>query len=304
MKITFSFEPSNFTEDEKRLFYSASFVFLLFSLVVAHLYTKNLLWKIMGAQNTIELSKNQNKERIYEVLIEQQRKDDTPTDQIKALSDKDSAGKGKLTEKEGFHTLTAFREFLLGGVISLSEQSETQSKSQEEPTEVGILFKDPLKKASKKKNNITIFQDADNKPTTIPANYRFQQDFLFNWDGTEAITIPTKKLVGFEYFKNMLKQIENRFAPPGGGNYAYRDIAGTVIREAIKPGETKVLFMLEDTGRVIDVKLVSSQGQRMIDKACLDSIRGQNFGTVPEEVKKIGLIFGINFIFPDLSRLR
>ena len=62
--------------------------------------------------------------------------------------------------------------------------------------------------------------------------------------------------------------------------------------------------MLEDTGRVIDVKLVSSQGQRMIDKACLDSIRGQNFGTVPEEVKKIGLIFGINFIFPDLSRLR
>ena len=173
MKITFSFEPSNFTEDEKRLFYSASFVFLLFSLVVAHLYTKNLLWKIMGAQNTIELSKNQNKERIYEVLIEQQRKDDTPTDQIKALSDKDSAGKGKLTEKEGFHTLTAFREFLLGGVISLSEQSETQSKSQEEPTEVGILFKDPLKKASKKKNNITIFQDADNKPTTIPANYRF-----------------------------------------------------------------------------------------------------------------------------------
>lgn len=252
----------------------------------------------------IQLSQKQNKEKIYEVLIEQQRKDETKTDQIKALSDKDSAGKGKLTKKEGFHTLTAFREFFFGGVINLSQQSETQSKAEDDPTEVGILFKDPLKRSRKKKNNVTIFQESDDKPTRIPANYRFKQDFLFNWDGAQAITIPTKKLVGFEYFKNMLKQIENRFAPPGGGNYAYRDIAGTVIREAIKPGQTKVLFMLEESGKVLDVKLVSSQGQRMIDKACMDSIRGQNFGPVPEEVKKIGLIFGINFIFPDLSQFR
>jgi outer membrane biosynthesis protein TonB len=60
--------------------------------------------------------------------------------------------------------------------------------------------------------------------------------------------------------------------------------------------------MLNPSGKVVDVKLVSGQGQVMVDNACLDSIRGQNFGPVPEDVKKKGLIFGIQFIFPAFFR--
>lgn len=75
-------------------------------------------------------------------------------------------------------------------------------------------------------------------------------------------------------------------------------MAGTVVREGILPGQVKVLFMLSEGGQVLDTRLVSSQGQDVVSQACVDSIRGQNFGKVPDEVKAQGLIFGINFIFP------
>ena len=77
-----------------------------------------------------------------------------------------------------------------------------------------------------------------------------------------------------------------------------------MIREGIVPGEVKVMFLLNDTGDVIDIKLVSSMGQKIVDTACLDSIRGQNFGAVPAEVKENGMTFGINFIFPEFLNYR
>ena len=102
----------------------------------------------------------------------------------------------------------------------------------------------------------------------------------------------------------MIKQIEEGFAAPGGGNIAYRDMAGFFIREGISPGETKVSFMLNDAGQVIDVKQITSQGQEIVDRACMDAIRGQNFGPVPPEVKEQGMIFGINFVFPGHIKYR
>jgi hypothetical protein len=55
---------------------------------------------------------------------------------------------------------------------------------------------------------------------------------------------------------------------------------------------------------VIDVKLMAGQGQKIVENACIESIRGQNFGVVPPEVRENGLIFGINFVFPDILRYR
>jgi hypothetical protein len=147
-------------------------------------------------------------------------------------------------------------------------------------------------------------QQSVGEMTKIPFNYRFEQDFLFRWDGSKVISLPRKQLAGYHYFKNMLRKIENSFYPPGGGNYAYRDMAGTVVREGILPGEVKVQFLLNDIGDVIDVKLMAGQGQKIVENACIESIRGQNFGVVPPEVRENGLIFGINFVFPDILRYR
>lgn len=297
-KEIFSVE-TGLNEDEERLVFSAGFVILIFSLFLAHLFTRNLLWKFLGSESNIELESRAQREKIYNVLVEQDFKDKTIKDQIKALSDEDAAGSGGLTEKEGFHTLTPFYEFIMGKKFSTpsSEVSSSKQKQEEEIYEVGVYRIDPLEKVPAK--IISSAKPSDKgQETRIPANYRFQQDFLFRWDGSRSISIPRKQLAGYHYFKNMLKKIENNFFPPGGGNFAYRDSAGFVIREGILPGETKIVFMLNDAGEVIDVKQVSSQGQEIVDRACLDAIRGQNFGPVPPEVKENGLIFGINFIFP------
>lgn len=302
-KNLISFEEKESYLGEKRLFFSYLFVIYLVALTFSHLFIKNKLF-FLNDPTPQELALQEENEKIYNVLVEQKIITDEVKDEIKALSDKDSAGAGGITEKEGFHTLTKFRELIFGSVASKANP-QSKKASREDPLEVSILSDDPIRNKQESQDQQ---ESKDSNPSVnsqasqIPSNYRFQQDFLFRWDGSRALTLATKELVGYLYFKNMLKQIESSFAPPGGGNFAYRDVAGYVVREGIKAGTTKVLFMLNPSGKVVDVKLVSGQGQVMVDNACLDSIRGQNFGPVPEDVKKKGLIFGIQFIFPAFFR--
>ncbi|BDA80106.1 hypothetical protein LPTSP3_g30360 [Leptospira kobayashii] len=297
--VFFDFQLPEKEEGEKRLFYSAAFVVLLSSLILGHLITRNMLWKMLGEESASEELTAQEKEKIYDVLVEQQFINPDKKDEYKALSNKESAGGGGLTEKQGFHALSSFREFVFGSKASnpSTAQPKAEQTKEDEIFEVGIFKADP--KTNQNQQESPNQSQSSGQMMKIPFNYRFQQDFLFRWDGSKALTVPTKELAGYHYFKNMLRQIEQSFAPPGGGNFAYRDMAGTVVREGIKPGMTKVLFMLNDSGKVVDVRLVSSQGQVVVDQSCMDSIRGQNFGIVPEEVKSKGLIFGINFIFPN-----
>jgi hypothetical protein len=297
--FSFSFDKAN--KDETRLILSASFVFLVLSLLIGHLFTKNLLWRLLGSEsNLVEIEQVNKNKKIYEVLLEQEFTNKQIKDEIKALSNEDSAGTGGLTEKMGFHSASPFYEFIFGGMPSsnsqLVQKSKEENKSEDEIYEIGVLHQDPIKK------NLPVTKQAVSNPsvgqeTKIPFNYRFQQDFQFRWDGSSQISIPRQKLAGYEYFKHMIKKIEQSFAPPGGGNFAYRDHGGTVIHQGINPGETKISFLLNDDGQVIDVKQMSTQGQTIVDRACMDAIKGQNFGKVPEEVKKQGMIIGINFVF-------
>lgn len=292
-------EYSEIPEDDQRLIYASFLVLVLASFFTAHLLTRNMLWKILGSEPMVKMESNEEKEKIYEVLLEQDFVDKNVKDEYKALSNVDAAGAGGITKKQGFHSASPFREFIMGSLTrrpSETQKQKTKEKNDEKVFEVGIYKIDPVQTTNT--DNTKQNTQTYGKTTKIPFNYRFEQDFLFRWDGNQALSIPRKKLAGYEYFKRMLKQIEGSFAPPGGGNYAYRDMAGTVVREGILPGQVKVLFMLSEGGQVLDTRLVSSQGQDMVSQACVDSIRGQNFGKVPDEVKAQGLIFGINFIFP------
>jgi hypothetical protein len=292
---------TDLNEDDRRLFYSAAIVLLFLSLIISHLFTRNLLWKMLGTESIVDIESRIEREKVYNVLVEQDFKDKTKTDQIKALSEEDSAGTGGITEKEGFHSLSPFYEFILGNNSPNTnpKSSQPNSKEKEEDVyEVGIFKSDPIIQKNPVLQPRKEIAPSTGSPQKIPSNYRFQQDFLFRWDGSQSISIPRKQLAGYQYFKSMLRKIENSFYPPGGGNFAYRDAAGLVIREGIAPGETKVVFLLNDAGDVIDVKQMSTQGQAIVDQACMDAIRGQNFGPVPPEVKQNGLTFGINFIFP------
>ncbi|TGK00134.1 energy transducer TonB [Leptospira langatensis] len=296
---------NNLPEDDKRLLFAAFIVFAFCSFLVAHLFTRNILFQILGEDPLVQVKERAEREKIYEVLLEQEFVDKTVKDEYKALSNADSAGSGGLTKEKGFHTSSPFREFIFGNIArnpSKATPQSAQKKTEDEQVyEVAILKQDPVENTNPTEQ--TQEQTAaTGRMTKIPSNYRFQEDIRFRWDGSPNTAIPTKKLVGYEYFKRMLRQIEQSFSPPGGGNYGYRDGAGTVIREAIVPGEARVQFLLNDAGQVIDTKLVSSHGQTLVDQACIDAIRGQNFGRVPEEVKAQGMIYGIRFLFPAIYR--
>ncbi|AOP33280.1 TonB-dependent receptor [Leptospira tipperaryensis] len=294
-------EYSGMPEDDKRLIYASFLVLALASFFTAHLLTRNMLWKILGSEPMVKMESNEEKEKIYEVLLEQDFVDKHIKDEYKALSNVDAAGAGGITKKEGFHSASPFREFVMGSVARRNSEAQKQQsleKNDEKAFEVGIYKIDPVQTSNT--DNTKQSTQTYGRMTKIPFNYRFEQDFLFRWDGSQALSIPRKKLAGYEYFKRMLKQIEGSFAPPGGGNFAYRDMAGTVIRAGISPGQVKVQFLLSDSGQVLDTRLISTQGQDIVGQACVDSIRGQNFGKVPEEVKAQGMIFGINFIFPEM----
>jgi outer membrane biosynthesis protein TonB len=58
--------------------------------------------------------------------------------------------------------------------------------------------------------------------------------------------------------------------------------------------------MLDPEGNVRDVRKVSSIGQKAVDDACVNVLKGQNFGVPPPEIFAQGNIFGINFIFPPV----
>lgn len=300
--LYFNFELPEKEEGEKRLLFSFALVVLISSLILGHLITRNMLWRMLGAENATEELSPEEKEKIYDVLVEQQFINPDKKDEYKALSNRDSSGGGGITEKQGFHTLSPFREFIFGSSSQSpsKQQPKAEQTKEEDLFEVGILKADP--KTTSNSEESPNQSASSGQMTKIPFNYRFQQDFLFRWDGSKALTVPTKQLAGYYYFKSMLKRIEESYAPPGGGNYAYRDMAGIVRKEGIKEGQSKVLFMLNDLGQVIDVRLVSSQGQAIVDESCMDAIRGQNFGVVPDEIKAKGLIFGINFIFVNYYR--
>lgn len=300
--LYFKFELPEKEEGEKRLLFSFALVVLVSSLILGHLITRNMLWRMLGAENATEELSPEEKEKIYDVLVEQQFINPDKKDEYKALSNRDSSGGGGITEKQGFHTLSPFREFIFGSSSQSpsKQQPKAEQTKEEDLFEVGILKADP--KTTSNSEESPNQSASSGQMTKIPFNYRFQQDFLFRWDGSKALTVPTKQLAGYYYFKSMLKRIEESYAPPGGGNYAYRDMAGIVRKEGIKEGQSKVLFMLNDLGQVIDVRLVSSQGQAIVDESCMDAIRGQNFGVVPDEIKAKGLIFGINFIFVNYYR--
>ena len=81
-KETFSSEISNLTEDERRLFFSSAFVILILSLIVSHLFTRNMLWKMIGTESIVELEKNNlTNEKVYNVLLEQDFKDKQKKDE-------------------------------------------------------------------------------------------------------------------------------------------------------------------------------------------------------------------------------
>ncbi|MCS7205464.1 MAG: energy transducer TonB [Leptospiraceae bacterium] len=306
----------------KRQVEKNEFIFLKYAIVVVLLPFFSLLnalflpshVSILLEQLNLESSIVKNFYKVYPVIVEHFTYAPFRENQIPVYSYRTSGGKGGITKEYGFHTLTNSDTFLVS--YSLQEKDTTQpiqkgvhqnqqtTKSSNKTEKTGFDEEIYLKKNYQKKQDATedksSSENSESKlPTKIPANYRFRNDFSLRWDDSPDIAIASVELKGYKYFRDMLRQIRDNFSPPGL-NLVWRDSAGVVISQPIKPQVVRVLFLLDYDGTVRDARIVSSMGQKPVDEACIRALLNQNFGTPPPEVFEHGNIFGINFVFPPL----
>ena len=281
--------------DDRRLVFAAVPVCLLFSLLLgptaSGVRPDLLLFAAMDDPKAAP-------ERLYHVLVEQiERAPDTDRRQIRAWSDVDASGTGYLTEKQGFHTLTPHDSLSLRSNAKAEKKTGASDARDAVSSARDAAISAPDGVRERETGGSVTRESGEYR---IPSNYRFRKDFALRYDGSGNLSLARRELPGFEYFQDMLAQIRMSFAPPGL-NFAYHDRAGLVVSQQVKPQTVKVLFLLDESGRVRDVRRVSSLGQEAVDEACLGALRGQNFGPPPPEVFSEGNIFGINFVFPDIS---
>lgn len=168
-------EYSGIPEDDQRLIYASFLVLALASFFTAHLLTRNMLWKILGSEPMVKMESNEEKEKIYEVLLEQDFVDKNVKDEYKALSNVDAAGAGGITKKQGFHSASPFREFIMGSLArrpSETQKQETKEKNDEKVFEVGIYKIDPVQTTNT--DNTKQSTQTYGRMTKIPFNYRFE----------------------------------------------------------------------------------------------------------------------------------
>lgn len=290
-------------EDDRRLVSAGIPVFLFFSFIFATAYSESLgfLRNEAYAAESERLKMEQNEDRLYHVLVEQEYSPEAKTDQMRALSDVTAEGTGGITKSYGFHTLTEYDTLSMSGSGQGGNQASEQSRNTPQNNEEGSEERTAASAANQGRPGNPGNQglSGEEQEMKIPANYRFRHDFSLRYDESPQMSVARQELAGYKYFRDMLRRIRETFSPPGY-NIAYRDRAGTVISQPIKPQVVEVLFMLDTKGNVRDVRVVSSMGQRPVDQACINSLAGQNFGPPPPEVLAKGNIFGINFIFPAI----
>lgn len=271
---------------EIRLFRASLPVTALFGLILGHLFTQQVPspFPILEPESQADAPRS----KIFPVLVEQLYRPKPVTDQFRALSDVTAEGKGRITMGQGFHTLTDDDtvEVTLPGGRSGNAGSQEASTRQGR----GAVMR-PGQAGQESASS------GDDGRFRVPANYRFRQDFVLAYDGSPRFSVARQELAGFKYFQNMFRRIRETFAPPGL-NYAYQDMAGTVVNQPIKPQIVEIAFVIDDDGNVRDVKKISSMGQDAVDRACMETLIGQNFGKPPPEIFANGRVFGIGFVFP------
>lgn len=299
---------------EERFFRSALWVGILFSSVFASIFVRQMpSLSLDMMQQTLGPDINPASS-IYPVLVDQMNPSAPVPGQMRAYSDVTSGGRGGITAESGFHTMssddTLFVSLSGGGGEggSSSPAGEDSSGSSQfsdpdAPGQTGLERRSANGQGGEEQSRALPGNpgNGENLPMRIPMNYRFRDDFALRWDSSPAFSIATQELAGYKYFRDMMRQIRENFAPPGL-NLAWRDQAGTVVSQPIKPQIVKVLFLLDREGNVRDVRIVSSMGQVPVDEACYRVLHNQNFGPPPPEVFQHGNIFGINFLFPPVYR--
>ena len=322
--LFYGLESLTIKQQEDRTMFAGGLVFLIFAGLLSFMAMDGRNSRLMDWFNRelLRPALNLPSNTVYPVLLEQEYAAPVQRPETAALSDVNAGGSGGLTEKYGFHTLSSddvlqvsYGSAQTGSPQQASAQESSRSQNNRTSDSEATGYQSgtgPSPKSEQAAQNsesdsparqaTTAQQGQSDRaesslPMRIPANYRFQNDFAMRYDMSASLSIPRRELAGYKYFRDLLRQVRENFAPPGL-NLAYRDGAGTVISQPIKPQVVKVLFLIDEEGTVRDTRIVSSMGQQPVDQACLRSLEGHNFGPPPKEIFQHGNIFGISFLFP------
>lgn len=265
-------------EDRRYLiFFSFAFWFISYWLIVEQIHYKMIRYVAGKVDDPLQ--------KEIRVLLENPTEKPTVEKKEKVfLSNRDAMARGSLTREKGFEAISQDYKLSLGkrGLSKGGKSSEAKDLITASQAEKLILEKKGSEKST-----------ATQEEMRIPVYYQFRDRFALSWDARGNPQIPTKNFEHYKYFRRMLDKIQQHWAPPGGIPYpTYGDeyhrmsyTPGYVRYTSFPSQDIKVVFMLNQEGDVVDVKLWESLGYTSLDHSCTEAIiRARNFGPPPEEL--------------------
>lgn len=259
------------------------------------------------------IAENEQNSNEIKVLLENENPDKKVNKKRKYfLSDEDATAQGKLTQEKEFSAISRDHKLSLPKKGTLPEErvikilKNQEFKKMDERGYIAKIVKEQKQAAQKGAPKGMGF--APN--FRVPANYNFRDEFALSWDANGNPRIPTRKYEHYAYFRKMLDKIQNNWAPPGGNpSPVYGDayhrmsyIPGTMRYAAFPSQDIRLVFVLDDTGKVHDVKIQSSLGYKSLNTSCVEAIeRSRNFGPPPQELLQSGRLI-VPMIFRIIVR--
>ena len=246
-----------------------------------------------------ETEKSANEKRIPVIVTNPKEDKKEKPDILEKLyrSDRAAEARGRLTQKKGFRWLSEQDQ------LEYKTKYKINSKEYNED-EVYIA------KIIRKKDALYKFFFGKKKYeplSKIPDSYRFNYDHAFSWDKQGSPQIPSYHYKHFRYIRSMIEKIRYHWSPPGGfPSPVYTDpyhqsyyVPGYFKVRLFSPHEIAIVFMLDEKGYVIDVKVFKSGGYRSLDNSIVEAITdSQNFGPPPRDMIKLD-----KAIFPWLFKI-
>ena len=219
------------------------------------------------------------------------------------LSEKTSTAKGHITKEKGNRWLNNALDFRLKKGSKSRGKAVTQSSSTAQDR--ALLINDNTEIIINLMKEVTsgVFGATGSRDfTTIPDKYDITPKNAIYYTNDGRFSFNTKKFKPFKYFKEMKDKIASNWHPPMAANAQIQGYAPGHFRIMAFPSqEIKLYFTMNRSGKVLNVVLVDSMGNRPLDESCMDAIRlSKNFGKVPEEIEGEKVV--IPFIFRIITR--
>ncbi|MBN1499555.1 MAG: hypothetical protein JW982_05345 [Spirochaetes bacterium] len=215
------------------------------------------------------------------------------------ISDRDSEGTGKITEKKGRNWLNNSTEFLIKKLkLNKNPESNRNLITAVKDVIYKISFLNYVSDTVNNKNGKNKDSDAakngNSEWNRIPDVNDFKRENALYYSNHGYFSINTRKFKNFKYFNDMKNKIVSNWYPPVLSN-SVLPRAVTSLGAGYTPGRTKfnliptqyvkLYFVMDRGGNVKSVHIFESKGYKPLDDSCIESItKSCTFGPVPDEI--------------------